>query len=206
MTMTTRPADGPMECAKCGQVHGVCSAHNRAGEPCQKRPRKGQRVCANHGGSTPAALAAADRRMAQDDAVRTLGFYGEPVEDADPAEAVMDVLRRTVGHVAWLAVQVADNGGLVRDHDKGVDVEGPYLELYERERDRVGRVAKIAHDMGISERVVRMEEQRGELFAAGLMWLLTQLGLGADERARELTGRMLLSLSEGSVPAEVVAP
>lgn len=190
------------ECQKCGQAHGQCKAHNRAGEPCGKRPRKGQRVCANHGGSSPIALAAADRRMALDDAVRTLGFYGEPVEDVDPSEAVMEVLRRTAGHTAWLAVQIGENGGLV-DRD-GVSVPGPYLELYERERDRVGRLAKIAHDMGIAQRVVQLEEQRGQLIAAGLLWLLGQLGLESDQRARDLTGKMLLGLSAGTVPSSVV--
>ena len=37
----------------------LCIGHNRAGAPCNKFARRGQRVCRNHGGSSPQALAKA---------------------------------------------------------------------------------------------------------------------------------------------------
>ena len=44
----------------------LCIGHNRAGAPCNKFARRGQRVCRNHGGSSPQALAkaAADVELA----------------------------------------------------------------------------------------------------------------------------------------------
>jgi hypothetical protein len=37
----------------------LCSARNRKGEPCRKFSMQGQRVCKNHGGGSPQALAKA---------------------------------------------------------------------------------------------------------------------------------------------------
>ncbi len=37
----------------------LCVAHNRAGALCNKHAMRGQRVCRNHGGSSPQALAKA---------------------------------------------------------------------------------------------------------------------------------------------------
>ena len=42
----------------------LCVAHNRAGALCNKFAMRGQRVCRNHGGSSPQALARAAEAVA----------------------------------------------------------------------------------------------------------------------------------------------
>lgn len=188
-----------MACPKCGQVHARCKAHNRAGGPCMQRCRKAQKVCKTHGGSTPVALAAADRRMATAETLEAMAAYGSPVESADPSEAVMGMLRSTLGHVRFLEALVGRQGALGDDGKPS-----PAAELYERERDRGLRLSLGAHGMGISERTIRLAEQDAQLFAAGVLWLLARLARDDDE-GRALAGEMFAALSAGTVPQEVGA-
>ena len=41
----------------------LCSAHNRAGQPCNKFAMRGQNICRNHGGASPQALAKAAKAV-----------------------------------------------------------------------------------------------------------------------------------------------
>lgn len=51
------------------------------------------------------------------------------------------------------------------------------VDLEAQERDRCVRYAKVAHDMGIAEREVRLAEQQGELMATVIRNILGDLGL-----------------------------
>lgn len=52
------------------------------------------------------------------------------------------------------------------------------------ERDRVVKFAKVAHDMGISERITSLAERWGDVVVTRIMALLQGLDLTADQEAR----------------------
>lgn len=55
------------------------------------------------------------------------------------------------------------------------------VQLEAQERDRAVKFAKVAHDMGIAEREVRLAEQQGELMATVIRNILGDLGLTPEQ-------------------------
>ena len=94
--------------------HQACGAKLRgkqAGKTCTLTPAEGAKRCWRHGGSSPQAKKAAERRVAEEKArvelergVRTLGL---PV-DIDPGKALLDEIHWTAGHVQWLREKVQE--------------------------------------------------------------------------------------------------
>lgn len=87
--------ENPKVCERCGQPHGLCSAHNRAGGPCRRRPMKGQDVCMMHGGKSPGAVEKAEERLRQEAAERALRRVWNP--DASPVTDTVFEMRRLAG-------------------------------------------------------------------------------------------------------------
>ena len=84
-----------------------CKARKRDGTQCRAWPIKGAEVCRVHGGRAPQVKAAAARRLAAqaaEQAVRTLGL----AVDISPTEALLEEVRWTAGHVAWLRSRVQE--------------------------------------------------------------------------------------------------
>ncbi|MDN4173942.1 hypothetical protein QWY28_13355 [Nocardioides sp. SOB77] len=138
----------------------------------------------------------------------------------DPGQVVMDQLRvaalRADIYGELLRIQVAgeDVDGLVGP-TYAVGREGTKVETGERVRglagleaewrDRVVRFAKAAHDMGIAERVVELEQQRAELVTGAFLAAIDALGLVPGDRSRAIEV-FLDRLEPGrSVAGEVVA-
>lgn len=57
------------------------------------------------------------------------------------------------------------------------------VALEAQERDRAVKFAKVAHDMGIAEREVRLAESQGQLMAAVIRNVLGDLGLTPEQQA-----------------------
>lgn len=70
--------------------------------------------------------------------------------------------------------------------------------LESAERDRVVRFAKVAHDMGIAEREVRLAEKQGELLASVIRGVLGDLDLTEQQQGRvpEVVQRHLRAVAE----------
>jgi hypothetical protein len=69
----------------------------------------------------------------------------------------------------------------------GVDVTSSskanaWVRLYGEERDRLIRMCKIAHDMGIAERHVELAERIGGLMADLLRGVLADLNLSEEQQ------------------------
>jgi hypothetical protein len=145
--------------------------------------------------------------------------YGLP-RVIDPAEALLEEVHRTAGHVAWLQAAVAEfdaaalSWGVTSSVSKtsgefpGIDTTESaappvLLELYLRERKHLVDVAKAALAAGIDERRVRLAETQGLLIVRVINAILDDLHLTA--RQRVLVGtvvpRHLRAIDPGEIPA-----
>jgi hypothetical protein len=72
------------------------------------------------------------------------------------------------------------------------------VQLEAQERDRAVRYAKVAHDMGIAEREVKLAERQGELLALVIRGVLDDLDLTEEQLARapEVVQTRLRSVAE----------
>jgi hypothetical protein len=220
-----RPTDDePMEtCAKCGEIHELCRGHNARKEPCGKHPMRGQQVCRNHGGRSPQALKAADRRIAERDAVAALESFGVPIV-VDHQTALLEELHRTAGAVAWLSAIVADLDrddlvyGKVREktggEDHGTTKEARpnvWYQLWMDQRKHLVDVARECGRAGIEERRVRLAEEQGRMLAGVISRILTGMfnalvsALGEHAAARVVLESAWPQLVGEIVPAELRA-
>jgi hypothetical protein len=118
-----------------------------------------------------------------------------------PTEALLDEVKWTAGHVAWLRLQVQElerdalTWGKTEEVNKGsgeftgLDVTHAaapniWLDLYQRERKHLLDVCKTAITAGIEERRVRLAESQGEMLATVIQAILDDLGLTPDQAAR----------------------
>jgi hypothetical protein len=206
-----------------GQVKNgrtICGAKTKAETPCGLNPLEGGTRCKKHGGSSPQARKAAERRVAEAQAqkelergVRTLGL---PI-DIDPGKALLDEIHWTAGHVAWLREKVQDLEGdeLVwgrTQTDAGIGPQGPvdtttekagpsvWYELYMKERDHLAKVCALALKAGIEERKVKLAESQGALVADVIRRILAALNLSPAQQALvpEIVPQQLRLLAGGN--------
>lgn len=151
--------------------------------------------------------------IAEDQARKAVVTFGLP-RDISPTDALLEEVRYTAGHVAWLreqvqALEAADLvWGLTEEAHKGA-TEFPgtdrteaakpnvWLELYYRERKHLVDVTKAAIAAGIEERKVRLAEAQGSLVAQVIRAILADLSLTAEQQQRvpEVVPRHLRALA-----------
>lgn len=208
--MTGQPmqADDPMRRsgAHWCDDHGrwECSKRRKGGEDCHGPAVRGLALCRMHAGRSM------DLARTQGEA-NLLAWSAEAAADRDiapldPGQVVMDQLRVAVMRAdvygELLRIQVADKeiGGLIgatfaagRDGarvETGEQVRG--LARLEAEwRDRVVRFAKAAHEMGIAERHIELEQGKAQLVVSAFLSALGVLGLVPADR--DLALRTFLS-------------
>lgn len=187
-----------------------CTAKSsRSGKRCKKAKAHGTDVCATHGAGAPQVKAAGQRRREEAAARAAVETYGLPVE-IDPHDALLQEVHRTAGHVAWL-------GNIVRDLERDdlvwgttelaersgsewgtahIEKSGPnvWLDLYQRERAHLVKVAKTAIDAGIDERRVQLAEQQGQLIVQVIRATLADLGVEVTPDVAAKVGRHLRSV------------
>jgi hypothetical protein len=186
----------------------LCKVVKFNGEPCKNSPMHGQAVCSAHGGRAKQNKAAAKRRLAAEEAKRAVVTYGLP-RDIDPADALLEEVCRTAGHVAWLELQVRALSpeelvwGRVEEVEKGASefpgtdttakaAPNVWVVLYRDERRHLVDVCATAIKAGIEERRVKLAESQGALLADVIRRLLEDPELGLDRRQQEL-GRAVAS-------------
>lgn len=194
--------------------------------------------CKLHGGSTPGQVVKAREEQARaamvtyghpvdvesgsDSLWEELRYTAGHVEwlrlqiQALPPEAITwGVSKRKSEGVAALSVEATEEGvdldlvpsvGVETTESAGVHA---LVKLYLEERKHKVEVAATIVKIGLDERRVRLEEEKGALLVVGLQWLFTELGLSAKklELANQLAITMLRSLADGRPPVagEVVA-
>jgi hypothetical protein len=190
----------------------------------------GQRVCRYHGGKTPNSIAVAEERLqlkAAVAALRKLGEHVEPWDKVDPRDALLDVVHQsyTVKAVCEALVKdlsEKDLGGVGEMHteqselgpitipDRGGAKSVIRIKLYNEALDRCARISKIAMDVGIEERYVRLAESQAveiaEVIRAAVSELPLEQQMAVIQRtADELRFRSARRLSPEAVRAAVVA-
>lgn len=184
-----------------------CTATNRQGGRCKRWAIRGGTVCAMHGGKIPNVKAAAERRLAEREALLALEAFGIPIE-VDPHTALLQELHRTAGAVAWVGAIVAglsreeeylDDEGHAKDtlvwgitkQKQGGDDEGTtweakpniWYELWARERKHLTEVAAACVKAGIEERRIQLAEDQGRLLAVVIQKVLGRLNLDSAQQA-----------------------
>lgn len=164
----------------------ICGATTNTGARCQRTAgaatdHVGYGTCSFHGGNTPQLKAVAARYMGVDviDKMTNAYGYGVPLE-LGPHEALLQEVRRTGGHVAWLAEQISfwdmDTSEFI------TPVRAQWIELYHKEREMLTKVAKAAVDAGVEERRVRLAEQQGAMMLQAFNAVFDGLGLTVEQR------------------------
>lgn len=185
-------------CRRCGQKHDPtkCAGHSkRSGAPCRKAPMKNQDVCRNHGGASPQARGAAERRGALAIARAEVIERALPT-DVDPHTALLDELRRTSGWVLYLESKVDEldekdlTWGVTRrkfgGDDHGTTKEAKpnaWYVLLTAERKHLLDVANACVKAGIEQRRIQLAEDQGRLIAGAIQQILGRLMLTAEQLA-----------------------
>lgn len=156
----------------------------------------GHGPCKLHGGSTTTHVTAGVTAMA----TAAVATFGLPRE-VDPRDALLEEVYRTAGAVDWLHQQVrtldpdAVIWGKSEEVEKqagefpGVDVThraavNVWVELWQKERAHLVKVAKEAINCGIEERRVRLAEQQGAMLAGAIKAILGDLDLSPEQAAK----------------------
>lgn len=159
--------------------------------------------CKYHGGNTAAHVTNAQNNLAR----LHVASFGLPVVTT-PADALLAEVYRTAGHVAYLAQVVADleHVDLIQyTKDKGLIWEKPavWVEMYQAERKHLVMVCTAAIKCGIAERLVRIEESRGERLVKAFKDAMEELGVPLTSEVGQVVARHLRLITEQ--PAELTA-
>lgn len=189
----------------------ICGAKKKNGDPCGSAPKKGATRCGTHGGNSPRARTAAERRNTTNQAATALRALGHnpDAEPIDPAEALLRLVTAKHYEVQWLRhmVQQVRAGADIADdpmssplvwgvtsHQTGagpmgpVDVEtkGPDLNVWVRwlhtaERD-LANYAASALKAGVQQRQLELQEQLALQLVGAIHQILNGLGLTAAQQ------------------------
>lgn len=195
-----------------------CTATNRQGDRCGRAAIEGGHVCNRHGGGSPKVREAAQRRLQFVEARRQVETLGLP-RDVGPAEALLEEVRRTAGHVSWLADRVrsldpdalvwgvtgATSGRMAQgavDYIEESAKPSIWWDLYSQERRHLVAVCAAALKAGVQERMVRLAEAQGQMLAEVIRGVLDDPALGLDSTRRAaadaVVHRHLVALSTGA--------
>lgn len=146
--------------------------------------------------------------------------YGEPTDDTDPAEVLLQEIQRTAGHIQWLAYQLSRQMPEEFVHGlwlmrrasgyigpKEIDMYANeaagaiWVELYLRERSHLASICRTALAAGIEERRLKFAERMGERIGDTMVGILEELGIDTeDDHVRSVIHRHLIAASDTGTP------
>ena len=180
-----------------------CSGHRTDGEPCSAWAMRGTNVCSAHGGRAPQVRAAAEERIAVEQAVArfALDLDGTPLDEI----AVREIRRSSamVEHLAGLVNTLSEEdlrwgvqGRDIRPQSQpggqpAVQVQQrawvhPFVRMLDAERKQLREWLISAHAAGIAERQTRVAEMQGALIAKVVAAILNdpELEMRPEQRAK----------------------
>lgn len=184
-------------------IDGRCAARvtpkpeqGRPGGYCTLPPLRGQARCRMHGGAAAQNKKAAERRLAEEAALRHVARYGQPVE-VDAFQASQEVLATRYGNLlalrdliasmepealTWGASEVKEIGA---SQFPGVDITkaagiAPIVELYERQLRELAAVAHEQIKIGVVLRAEQRDSEVGQWMLGRMLELAAALGHDAS--------------------------
>lgn len=158
-------------------------------------------------------------------------LYGMPSNDTDPAEVLLNEIRRTAGHIEWLSGNLRNSdphqfvrglwlakrqSGFIKEEE--IDTSdlsqagAMWLDLYLTERRHLATICRTALAAGIEERRVRLAERQAERVSEairGIMFDIAELyGIEIDpenDEVRAVIYKWLMQAS-GAAPERSVHP
>ena len=190
----SNPAQGSGE----PQSRATCGAKTRDGDPCRNPPMSGATRCRMHGGATPRGRAAAERRLAEAEAVRHVTAFGARTDITAP-EALLELVQAKAAEVAYWDGRVAElsddarAGLLVAKTEQGLGPQGPvdtetrqagphvYVVMLHKAQDQLAAYSAAAIRAGVDRAMV----EAVTLQAAWLLPLLYEAITAARANAEE---------------------
>jgi len=191
-----------------------CTSKNREGLRCGKPSLKGQDVCDFHGGNTPQAKAAAQRRLDAVEAAKQVERFSLRRTDITPSAALLEELQWTAGNVEYFRQKANEVGDQTFVLAATKIVEGPHgrtrtveerpsiwYELWMREREHLVKVASACVKAGVEQRRIELAEQQG-LFVANVVRRILDAMLSALLSAGVDVVKQWDTLTQEIVPRE----
>ena len=152
------------------------------GQPAGWGTGTGRGVCKKHGGNTRAHRKKAQREAAEE----AVAIYGLPIE-IDPADALLEEVWRTRGHVEWLGVEVqnTERANLA------------LLRMYHHERRHLVAVSVAAIRAGIEAKRVALAERHGVMCAQVIRAVFEEKGIADDADVPAMVRRHLTAIDGG---------
>ena len=190
----SNPAQGSGE----PQSRATCGAKTRDGDPCRNPPMSGATRCRMHGGATPRGRAAAERRLAEAEAVRRVTAFGARTDITAP-EALLELVQSKAAEVAYWDGRVAElsddarAGLLMAKTEQGLGPQGPvdtetrqagphvFVVMLHKAQDQLAAYSAAAIRAGVDRAMV----EAVTLQAAWLLPLLYEAITAARASAEE---------------------
>lgn len=193
--------DQPMPCERCGEPHARCSAHTRAGKACTQWPMAGQRVCRMHGGSSPKAIAAAERARREAEAEQLVAkvFWAK---DATPITDPFGEMQLLAGQmrqaVDMLGAMLGPGDPCSHCGRAPLPLDTPAGVAWLKQQRELRGLLEAMGRLGIASRAVEVQQGQADLM---LTWLRAGLEAGTAVVADASRQVVLEAVLEGFLSA-----
>lgn len=202
---------------RCGKRCPERPEQGRPGGYCTQRPMRGQAVCKMHGGMVKRNRAAAEVRLAEQEAERYLARYGKPVA-IHPADALLETVHARYGdllalrdavvalapdELAWGETEVKTVGAT---QFPGVDKTSaarlhPLVVLYDKTLTDLTSSSSIA----LKTDVMLRREQRDEQLGSQILDVLVRFAAILGYTGADVMDKAHQALTGGAAPTRVEA-
>jgi len=147
---------------------------------------RGQRVCKNHGGKTPGAIEAGERRQAEAAATESLTRLWPGLSADRRVTDPLGGLEQLAGALEHMVDQVGRKVNELQNYATGKDLAQLRAEivLFERLLKTLQGTLRDMASLGIAERYVELEKAKVDIVMSAFLKALEGAGLDGEQRDR----------------------